>query len=186
MNKIDKQKRKWLSLGGIVLGASVLPNSVLAMVSTPKPRILTFRNINTGERLSGEFSAQKGFSSAILKKLDHFMRDKRTNQVRRMDPNLFQKFYNIQSNLGLRNAEIEVICGYRSAATNAMRHRQSSGVASNSYHIRGQAIDFRIDGVPLAKVRDAVDALQNGGVGFYPRSNFVHMDTGPVRTWRGS
>ena len=71
MHKVDKQKRKWLSLGGIVLGASVLPNSVLAMVSTPKPRILTFRNINTGERLSGEFSVHKGFSSAILKKLDH-------------------------------------------------------------------------------------------------------------------
>ena len=67
MHKVDKQKRKWLSLGGIVLGASVLPNSVLAMVSTPKPRILTFRNINTGERLSGEFSAQKGFVSATLK-----------------------------------------------------------------------------------------------------------------------
>ena len=186
MNKVDKQKRKWLSLGGIVLGASVLPNSVLAMVSTPKPRILTFRNINTGERLSGEFSAQKGFTSAILQKLDHFMRDKRTNQVHRMDPNLFHKFYNIQSNLGLRNAEIEIICGYRSAATNAMRHRQSKGVASNSYHIRGQAIDFRIDGVPLATLRDSVQSLQNGGVGYYPRSNFIHMDTGPVRTWNGS
>ena len=117
MHKVDKQKRKWLSLGGIVLGASVVPNSVFAMVSTPKPRILTFRNINTGERLSGEFSAQKGFASATLKKLDHFMRDKRTNQVCKMDPNLFHKFHNIQNNLGLRNAEIEVICGYRSAAS---------------------------------------------------------------------
>ena len=133
MNKVDKQKRKWLSLGGIVLGASVLPNSVLAMVSTPKPRILTFRNINTG----------------------------------------------------LRNAEIEVICGYRSAATNAMRHRQSSGVASNSYHIKGKAIDFRIAGVPLTKVKAAAENLSNGGVGYYPTSNFIHVDTGPVRTWKG-
>lgn len=185
MMKVDKQKRKWLSLGGIVLGASVLPNSVLAMVSTPKPRILTFRNINTGERLSGEFSVHKGFSSAILKKLDHFMRDKRTNQVHRMDPNLFHKFYNIQRNLGLRNAEIEVICGYRSAATNAMRHHQSSGVASNSYHIKGKAIDFRIAGVPLIKVKSSAESLRNGGVGYYPTSNFIHVDTGPVRTWKG-
>ena len=161
MHKVDKQKRKWLSLGGIVLGASVLPNSVLAMVSTPKPRILTFRNINTGERLSGEFSAQKGFSSATLKK------------------------YNIQSNLGVRNAEIEVICGYRSAATNAMRHRQSKGVASNSYHIKGKAIDFRIAGVPLIKVKSSAESLRNGGVGYYPTSNFIHVDTGPVRTWKG-
>ena len=103
--------------------------SVLAMVSTPKPRILTFRNINTGERLSGEFSLAKRFFACDVKKIDYLMRDKRTNQVHKMDPNLFQKFYNIQTNLGLRNAEIEVICGYRSAATNAMRHRQSRGVA---------------------------------------------------------
>ena len=113
------------------------------------------------------------------------MRDKRTNQVHRMDPNLFHKFYNIQRNLGLRNAEIEVICGYRSAATNAMRHRQSSGVASNSYHIKGKAIDFRIAGVSLSKVKAAAENLSNGGVGYYPTSNFIHVDTGPVRTWKG-
>ncbi|HHF6065433.1 TPA: DUF882 domain-containing protein [Haemophilus influenzae] len=185
MNYVDQNKRKWLSLGGIALGISILPNSVLAMVSTPKPRILTFRNINTGERLSGEFSLAKGFSPAMLKKLDYLMRDKRTNQVHKMDPNLFQKFYNIQTNLGLRNAEIEVICGYRSAATNAMRHRQSRGVAKNSYHIKGKAIDFRIAGVPLIKVKSSVESLRNGGVGYYPTSNFIHVDTGPVRTWKG-
>ncbi|POR97776.1 YcbK family protein [Haemophilus influenzae] len=185
MNYVDQNKRKWLSLGGIALGMSILPNSVLAMVSTPKPRILTFRNINTGERLSGEFSLEKGFSPAMLKKLDYLMRDKRTNQVHKMDPNLFQKFYNIQTNLGLRNAEIEVICGYRSAATNAMRHRQSRGVAKNSYHIKGKAIDFRIAGVPLIKVKSSAESLRNGGVGYYPTSNFIHVDTGPVRTWKG-
>lgn len=185
MNNVDKHKRRWISLGGVALGLSVLPNAVLAMVSTPKPRILTFRNINTGDRLSGEFFPQKGFTSATLKQLDYLMRDKRTNQIRKMDPNLFHKFYHIQSALNLRNAEIEVICGYRSAATNAMRHRQSKGVASNSYHIQGKAIDFRIAGVPLAKVKTAAENLHNGGVGYYPTSNFIHVDTGPVRTWRG-
>lgn len=185
MNYVDQNKRKWLSLGGIALGISILPNSVLAMVSTPKPRILTFRNINTGERLSGEFSLAKGFSPSMLKKLDYLMRDKRTNQVHKMDPNLFHKFYNIQTNLGLRNAEIEVICGYRSAATNAMRRRQSRGVAKNSYHIKGKAIDFRIAGVPLIKVKSSAESLRNGGVGYYPTSNFIHVDTGPVRTWKG-
>ena len=179
MSHINHSRRKWLSLGGIVLGASLLPNTVLAAVSTPKPRLLSFRNINTGEKLSAEFALGRGFSNATLRLLDHLLRDKRTNQV-------FTKFYQVQQNLGLRNTEIQIICGYRSAASNAAMHRRSRGVASNSYHIRGQAIDFRIDGVPLAKVRDAVDALQNGGVGFYPHSNFVHMDTGPVRTWRGS
>ncbi|MFC2553453.1 MAG: DUF882 domain-containing protein [Rodentibacter sp.] len=185
MNKINQSRRKWLSLGGIVLSAGMLPNSVLAMVSTPKPRILAFRNLNTGERLSGVFSLSSGFNASMLKKLDYFMRDKRTNQVHRMDPNLFMKFYRIQSNLGLQTAEIQIICGYRSAATNAMRHRQSRGVASNSFHVKGQAIDFRIDGTPLAKIKHTAEGLNNGGVGFYPRSNFIHVDTGPVRTWQG-
>ena len=185
MNKINQSRRKWLSLGGIVLSAGMLPNSVLAMVSTPKPRILAFRNLNTGERLSGVFSLSSGFNASMLKKLDYFMRDKRTNQVHRMDPNLFMKFYRIQSNLGLQTAEIQIICGYRSAATNAMRHRQSRGVASNSFHVKGQAIDFRIDGTPLAKIKHTAEGLNNGGVGFYARSNFIHVDTGPVRTWQG-
>ena len=186
MNHINHGRRKWLSLGGIVLGATLLPNTVLAAVSTPKPRILNFRNINTGEKLGAEFALDRGFSANTLRLLDHFLRDKRTNQVHKMDPQLFTKFYRVQQQLGLRNTEIQIICGYRSAASNAAMHRRSNGVASNSYHIRGQAIDFRIDGVPLATLRDSVQSLQNGGVGYYPRSNFIHMDTGPVRTWNGS
>ncbi|OOF68337.1 YcbK family protein [Rodentibacter caecimuris] len=186
MSKMDYSRRKWLSLGGAILGASLLPNSVLAMVSTPKPRILSFRNINTGERLSAEFSPNKGFSANILRQLDHFMRDKRTNQVHRMDPKLFLQLYRIQSSLGMRNTEIQIICGYRSPATNAMRSRQSRGVAKNSLHMKGQAIDFRIEASPLTKVKRAAEGLHAGGVGFYPRSNFIHIDTGSVRTWLGS
>ncbi|OOF56650.1 YcbK family protein [Rodentibacter genomosp. 2] len=185
MDKINQSRRKWLSLGGIVLGASIVPNTVLAMVSTAKPRILALRNVNTGERLSGVFSPNGGFTTSMLKKLDYFMRDKRTNQTHRMDPNLFLKLYRIQGHLGLQTAEIQIICGYRSPATNAMRHRQSRGVASNSYHVKGQAVDFRIDGTPLVKIKQTAEKLNNGGVGFYPRSNFIHVDTGPVRTWRG-
>lgn len=186
MSKIDNNRRKWISLGGIALGASIMPSSVLAMVSTTKPRILSFYNLNTNERLSGEFSATSGFSRSLLVKLDYFMRDRRTDQVHHMDPNLFMKFYHLQNNLGLRTAQIDVICGYRSAKTNAVRHRQSRGVASNSYHIKGQAIDFRIPAIPLAKLRQAAENLKSGGVGYYPYSNFIHVDTGPVRTWRGA
>ena len=99
MSHINHGRRKWLSLGGIVLGASLLPNTVLAAVSTPKPRLLSFRNINTGEKLSAEFALGRGFNNATLRLLDHFLRDKRTNQVHRMDPNLFTKFYQLQQNL---------------------------------------------------------------------------------------
>ncbi|NBI12918.1 DUF882 domain-containing protein [[Haemophilus] felis] len=186
MNSINQQRRKWLSLGGIVLGASFLPSSLFASISTEKPRILRFRNVNTGEKFSSEFSLNKGFSVSALRKIDYLMRDKRNNQIHKMDPKLFAKFYKIQNSLGLRNTEIQIISGYRSPASNAAMRRKSRGVASNSYHTRGQAIDFRIDGVSLAKIRQAAEKLRSGGVGFYPRSNFVHVDTGPVRTWRGS
>ena len=185
MSEINRSRRKWLSLGGIVLGAALLPDSVLAMTSTPKPRILSFRNINTGEKLSTEFALGRGLGAGIARKMDHFMRDRRDNKVHHMDPRLFSKFYRVQQALGLRNTEIQIICGYRSPASNAAMHRRSRGVASNSYHLRGQAVDFRIDGVALSKVRNAVLSLNDGGTGFYPRSNFVHMDTGPVRHWYG-
>lgn len=185
MDSTNQQRRRWLSLGGIVLGASLLPNSVLAALSTPKPLSMRFRNINTGEVLTSKFYDGKKFVSTELTKLDHLMRDRRTNQVRKMDPNLFLKLSRIQTKLGMRNSEILVICGYRSAKSNAMMHRRSHGVASNSFHIKGQAIDFRIANVPLTKIRQAAESLSNGGVGYYPRSNFIHVDTGPVRTWRG-
>ena len=185
MNEVNHSRRKWLSLGGIMLGATVLPNSLLAAVSTPKPRILTLRNINTGDKLSATFD-NKGFSAATLKKLDWLMRDKRNGAIHKMDPKLFAKLYRIQGNLKLRNTEIQIISGYRSPASNAAMARKSSGVASNSYHTKGQAIDFRIDCVSLAKVKSASESLESGGVGYYPNSNFVHIDTGPVRTWKGS
>lgn len=187
MTEINHSRRKWLALGGISLGAAVvLPTQVLAAVSTPKPRILRMSNVNTGEYFNSEFFEEKGFTSSTLRKLDWFMRDKRNDQVCQMDPALFSKLYRIQSLLGLRNAEIQIICGYRSPESNAAMHRRSRGVASNSFHMKGQAIDFRIDGVSLSKVCNAAQRLNNGGVGFYPRSNFVHIDTGPVRNWAGS
>lgn len=184
MQQIDQNRRRWLSLGGIVLGAAMLPNFSVAVVSTAKPLSLRLRNINTGETLSAAYT-NRGFGQNTLAQLNHIMRDRRTNQVRRIDPNLFVKLTQIQSKLGMRNAEVVIISGYRSPQTNALMHRASRGVASNSYHTRGQAVDFRIEGVSLAKIKVAAESLNNGGVGYYPRSNFVHVDTGPVRTWRG-
>lgn len=184
MQQIDQGRRRWLSLGGIVLGAAILPQLSFAAVSTPKPLSLRLRNINTGETLSAAYTSG-GFGKNTLTQLNHIMRDRRTNQIRRIDPNLFVKLTQIQSKLGMRNAEVLLISGYRSPQTNALMHRASRGVASNSYHTRGQAVDFRIEGIPLAKIKVAAEALNNGGVGYYPRSNFVHVDTGPARTWRG-
>lgn len=185
MQDVNLQRRRWLSLGGIVLGASLLPTFAGAAVSTPKPLSLRLRNINTGENLVASYS-KNGFSSNTLAKLNHIMRDRRTNQVRKIDPQLFVKLTQIQGKLGMRNAEVVIISGYRSPQSNAAMRRVSRGVASNSYHTRGQAVDFRIEGAALSKIKAVAESLNNGGVGYYPRSNFVHVDTGPVRTWRGA
>ncbi|KMK52463.1 hypothetical protein RO21_01025 [[Actinobacillus] muris] len=184
MEQPNLQRRRWLSLGGIALGAAILPSSVMAIVSTPRPLSLRLRNVNTGESIIAQYS-KGGFAPSTLGKLNYIMRDRHTNQVKAIDPNLFFKLTQIQSRLGLRNSEIAVLSGYRTAQTNARMRRRSRGVASNSYHIQGKAVDFFIDGVPLSKIKAAAEGLSNGGVGYYPRSNFVHVDTGPVRTWRG-
>lgn len=184
MQEIDLQRRRWLSLGGLLLGASILPNFANAALSTPKPLSLRLRNINTGETLVAAYT-NSGFGKNTLTKLNYIMRDRRTNQVHRIDPKLFVKLTQIQAKLGMRNAEVLIISGYRSQKTNTSMRRASRGVASNSYHTRGQAVDFRIDNIALAKIKAAAESLNNGGVGFYPRSNFIHVDTGPARTWRG-
>lgn len=184
METTNLQRRHWLSLGGIALGATLLPNWASAIVSTPKPLALRLRNVNTGDVVSASYAGGK-FASKDLGKLNYLMRDRHTNQIRAIDPNLFLKLTRIQAKLGLRNSEILVLSGYRSAQTNARMRRRSRGVASNSYHILGKAVDFHINGVPLAKLKAVAESLSSGGVGYYPRSNFVHVDTGPVRTWRG-
>ena len=184
MNQINLHRRKWLSLGGLVLGATILPSKVMASLSTSTPLALRFHNINTGEQHAVNFFGGR-LGPKDLNALNYLMRDRHTNQVKTIDPNLFVKLNQLQGRLGFRNAEILVLSGYRSAKTNAAMRRNHRGVASNSFHIRGQAVDFQVSGVPLAKVRDAALSLNNGGVGYYPRSNFVHVDTGPVRTWVG-
>ncbi|MFA9487402.1 MULTISPECIES: YcbK family protein [unclassified Mannheimia] len=184
MKQIDVQRRKWLSLGGLVLGASLLPGQVMAALSTPAPVALRFRNVNTGDTYTAKFGAA-GLNKQDLGQLNYLMRDRHINQVKAIDPKLFVKLNQLQRRLGFRNAEILVLSGYRSAQTNAKLRRRSRGVASQSYHILGKAIDFQVSGVPLNKVRQAAESLNNGGVGYYPRSNFVHVDTGPVRTWKG-
>lgn len=184
MEKTNLQRRRWLSLGGIALGATLIPNLANAIVSTPKPLSLRLRNVNTGDVVSASYAGGH-FASSDLGKLNYLMRDRHVNRVKAIDPNLFLKLTRIQAKLGLRNSEILVLSGYRSAQTNARMRRRSRGVASNSYHILGKAVDFYIQGVPLARIKSAAESLNSGGVGYYPRNHFVHVDTGPVRTWRG-
>ena len=149
-------------------------------------RTLSFHHTHTGEDITITYKRNGRYDDAALKKLDWFMRDWRKEKSTRMDPHLFDLLWETYREVGATQP-IDVVCGYRSPETNSMlRNRtRASGVAQNSNHITGQAMDFFIPGVPLDKIRTVGLRLQRGGVGFYPTSGspFVHLDTGTVRHW---
>lgn len=120
--------------------------------------------------------------SRLQNKIKLFLRDFRTNEAHPIDPALLDILCKIQSITGSRGT-IEVISGYRSPQTNEFLSHQSSGVARHSLHMKGQAIDVRITDLPTSRLRDAAEGLGAGGVGYYAKSDFVHLDTGPFRTW---
>lgn len=182
MANIDSQRRKLLVFGGAAAGLALLPGSALASVSTSRPRILTLNNLHTGETLKTEFFNGKSYDRDELARLNHFFRDYRANKIKTIDPSLFDQLYRLQAMLETRKP-VQLISGYRSLTTNNMLREKGSGVAKHSYHTLGQAMDFHIEGISLSNIRKAALKMRAGGVGYYPRSNFVHIDTGPVRHW---
>ncbi|AIX50773.1 MULTISPECIES: YcbK family protein [Pantoea] len=182
MANIDSQRRRLLLLGGAAAGLSLLPGSALASVSTSRPRILTLSNMHTGETLKTEFFNGKSYDRDELARLNHFFRDYRANKVKSIDPHLFDQLYRLQALLDTRKP-VQLISGYRTLSTNNMLRESGPGVAKHSYHTKGQAMDFHIEGIALSNVRKAALSMRAGGVGYYPRSNFVHIDTGPARHW---
>ncbi len=142
-------------------------------------------NLHTGETLETCYFNGQRYVRSELQRLNHICRDFRQNEVHPMDKKLFDQITRIQAALGT-DAEVQIISGYRSPTTNAMLRNKSSGVAKKSFHMLGQAIDFRLEGVSLKQVHEAALSLKAGGVGYYPKSQFVHIDTGPVRQWQGA
>ena len=165
--------------------AGAVPLSTLprwARAANPTPRALRFEHLHTGERLSVEYFSGGAYLPDALAAVNHLLRDFRTEDVGEIDPQLLDLLYRLTS-LTETHRPFEIISGYRSPATNAMLRQRSSGVASGSLHLKGQAIDIRLGDIQLAALRKAALALEAGGVGYYPASNFVHVDTGRVRTW---
>lgn len=189
MDKINNYRRRMLSLGAAAFGISLLPGSLLAAqpIST-KPskaasaRTLYVKALNLNETLKSTYFDGAEYVTAELEKLNYLFRDRRSNEVLEIDPHLYDQLYQLQTYFGHDKA-IAMICGYRSPVTNQKLKVSNSGVADKSYHITGQAVDFYIEGVPLKTVQEAALAMKTGGVGYYPKSNFVHIDTGPVRHW---
>lgn len=167
----------------LVIAGAITPLTRPALAALPQARSLELDHTHTGERLSVVFAVGDRYVDDGLRTLNHFLRDHYSGEVGSIDPQLFDLLFETRRELGCTQP-FEVISGYRCAATNTrLRNTGGGGVARQSLHMEGQAIDIRIDGVPLADVRDAAISLQAGGVGFYPRSKFVHLDTGKVRYW---
>lgn len=145
-------------------------------------RALSLDNLHTGEKLTVEYFSAGRYLDDSLTAVNHLLRDFRSGDVGVIDATLLDLLHGLATLTGSQSA-FQVISGYRSPATNAALRQRSSGVASTSLHMRGQAIDIRLADVPLATVRQAALSLQAGGVGYYAASNFVHVDTGRVRAW---
>ena len=160
----------------------LIPGAKAVVAANAAPRELAFHHLHTGESLRAVYWADGRYLPDALDQIDSVLRDFRTGEVRSIDPFLLELVHRLRLFLW-SDRPLHVISGDRSPATNAMLARRSNGVAKNSYHLKGMAIDLRLPDRDLEQLRAAALMLAGGGVGYYPTSNFVHMDTGPVRSW---
>jgi len=151
-------------------------------LDTVSPRSLSLVSFNTQETITVTYWSNGAYHRDALDKLNHFLRDSRDNLKTEMDPLLFDVLWHTMQIVGY-GGSIEVLSAFRSPSTNAWLASVSRGVARDSQHMNGNAMDIRFPGVAVFKIRQAARSLNMGGVGFYPRSGFVHLDTGPVRYW---
>lgn len=175
--RIDR--RTFLKLG---LLAPALPRPAVA--SLAPERRLALHNLHTEETLERAYWAQGSYLADALAAIDYVLRDHRSGEVAAIDTALIDLLHRLETRLQPAGP-FEVISAYRSPASNQLLNATTSGVATRSLHMQGKAIDIRIPGIELADVRRAGLALKGGGVGYYPGSNFVHLDVGRVRTWGG-
>lgn len=174
-------------VGGV--GASLLRPAQAATQPAPLPaapvvdaRRLSFLNTHTGDTFSDAYWQAGNYVREALAAINHVMRDHRSGEVHEIDPRLLDQLHALKG-LVEASAPYQIISGYRSPATNAALHANSNGVATRSLHMQGRAIDIRVAGVALTRLRDAALGMSAGGVGYYEASDFIHIDTGRVRRW---
>ncbi|MGN7438300.1 MAG: YcbK family protein [Alcanivorax sp.] len=184
--RIDTQRRDLMKYGlaGVIAASSPLLTMKSAMAAKDGSDAwkVSFRQRHTGESFSGVYRVGDKYLPDAFERLSYVLRDFRTKEVFPMDPHVIDILSLIQKKTGAHDS-LQILSGYRSPKTNAMLKRNTSGVASNSFHMYGQALDIRIEGLGTRKLRNVARSLRAGGVGYYPKSGFVHVDTGKVRTW---
>lgn len=183
-------RRTFLGIGAAAAALALAPKRALAAASSAASakapeRVLSFFNTHTGERLKTAYCCGGVFQPAALEDVNYILRDVRANEIKPIDPRVLDLLHELNGTLETEQP-FHIISGYRSAQTNALlreRGGATAGVASHSLHMVGQAIDIRVPGVTLDRLHAAARSLKIGGVGYYPSSNFVHVDVGRVRYW---
>lgn len=177
-------------LGALLLRASFAPGTFASAAldggrgaQPPVEHRLYLVHTHTGERLEVVFRRGEAYIPEAIATLDHFLRDHRTGEVRHFDPRIYDVLEELTNAAGRPDGEIDIVCGYRSSWSNEFLRARTAGVAKNSLHLRAEAIDLRMPGVETAKLRAVALSLHEGGVGYYPHSNFIHVDVGRVRQW---
>lgn len=180
----DMNRRQLLKAGLLASLVCLSPLPVLGFgLSDYQDRSLSLFNTHTGEKLTEVIYWEKGlYLPEALNDINYVLRDHRTNEVHSIDPTTLDLMAAISQKVDARRP-FEIISGYRSPSTNALLRKKSRSVAKKSYHVQGKAVDLRLPGIPLKVVRKAALDLRTGGVGYYPKSDFVHIDSGRVRSW---
>lgn len=177
-------RRDIIKIGLGALAGSMLPLETMAAVlkKTDTKRTISLHNIHTNEDLTICYCDNGRYLPQSLEKINHILRDHRTNRVKAIDTELIDILYTINKRIR-PTGPFSIISGYRCPATNEMLRRSTSGVAKKSFHTKGMAIDIRLPGYNTRRLRDLCIEMKTGGVGYYSRSDFVHVDVGPVRCW---
>ena len=181
-------RRHLLKLGlGLTASAAATTfcGPAIAAAAAPSQRRLALHNLHTNESFEAVYWQNGRYVPGELSVVNHVLRDYRSGDVHQMDPRLLDLLNEVALRTNTRGP-FHVISGYRSPKTNAAMHARSNGVAKQSLHMQGLAIDIRLPDVDLAKLHQTALGLRRGGVGYYPADNFVHVDVGPVRQWHGT
>jgi uncharacterized protein YcbK (DUF882 family) len=183
VEEYQADRREFLKTGLFVSAALGFWMPSLAQAATPAiGRNVRLVNAHTGEKFVGEYWYDGKYLPDAFREIKFLMRDHRINEQFPIDPRLMDILFVLENRIG-SSERFNVVSGYRSPRTNAMLRKTTEGVAKNSLHMSGQAVDLRLPGTRLSALRDKALGLKSGGVGFYPSSNFVHIDTGRVRAW---
>jgi uncharacterized protein YcbK (DUF882 family) len=177
----DLSRRRFVQKSIGLCGLSIAPYA-WSIGAQASPAGLSFLSLHTGERLQTGITPDTDFSPETLEPVNRVLRDHRSGDITTMDPDLLRALAKLQAEVGVAGP-FHVISGYRSPKTNAKLRAAGHGVATKSLHMQGKAIDIRLPGCDLKTLRDAAKSLKCGGVGYYAKSNFVHVDTGRVRYW---